>query len=182
MMLSKPWFCIGKWICGNLHRPNSYNGEISSLARISKVTILKLYIYPSDETPHLLEVQLGLQAAKLKANIRDKAKGWLWSQWKPRFYTHARTHIHTYSNLNCMRILTLNIFGLNLFSALKQTMPFFLFETQVVNSILLVISKTIQSFKLHHNKWDWYAQILYSALTYLDRKPFTAHNANIFPI
>jgi hypothetical protein len=58
------------------------------------VTILKLYIYSSDETPHLLEVQLGLQATKLKANIRDKAKGWLWSQWKPIFYTHAHAHTH----------------------------------------------------------------------------------------
>lgn len=86
------------------------------------MTILKLYIYSSDETPHLLEVQLGLQATKLKANIRDKVKGWVWSQWKPIFYTHA--HTHTYSNLKCMRILALNIFGLNLFSALKQTMPF----------------------------------------------------------
>ena len=89
-MLSQPWFCIGKWICGTLHRPNSYNRELS-LARISKVTILKLYIYPSDETPHVLEVQLGLEATKLKADIRDKAKGWPWSQWKPRFYTHSHT-------------------------------------------------------------------------------------------
>ena len=91
MMLSKPWFCIRKWICGTLHRSNSYNGEISSLARISKVTILKLYIYLSDETPHFLEVQLGLQATKLKAYIRDKAKGCPWSKWKPRFYTHSHT-------------------------------------------------------------------------------------------